>query len=287
MTDRRVSVALPGGLWRDGACHRTAVVRPLSGRDDEVLLETRDALSPAERVTELIERCVERVGDLPVDRAAACELSVGDREALLLQLRRVTVGDRVECVLDCPECDAAIEFELDARALLEEPAERAAPPYTVALDAGGGSYDVRFRLPTGGDQEALVAMARHDSERATGELLRRCVEEARDAAGEVVDEVPAEVGVAVAAAMADLDPQAAIELSIACPECEATVAAPFDVSRYVLEEAAARGRRLEHEVHALALTYHWSESDIVSMAPGRRRRYLSLLAESDLEQAIA
>src|SRR5215208_6961802 len=112
MTDRRVRIALPGGLWRDGSCHRAAEVRPLTGSDDEVLLETRTTLSPAERVTEVLSRCVDRIGDVTFDREAAVALTVGDREALLLQLRRLTLGNAVDCVLNCPDCGANIEFEL-------------------------------------------------------------------------------------------------------------------------------------------------------------------------------
>lgn len=288
MTDRRVSVALPGGLWRDRSCHRTAELRPLTGRDDEFLLETGGVLSPAERVTELLERCVGRLGDLEgFDRDTAGALSVGDREALLLQLRRLTVGDGVECLIDCPECGATIEFELDARTLLEAPGDRGEPPHHFAFEGDGELRNVSFRLPTGADQEAVVAVARHDPARAAELLLERCVVDVRDGEGRAVDSLPEGLAGPLAEAMAELDPQAAIDLAVACGECGATVATPFDVTTYVLEEAAARGRRLEHEVHALALTYHWSEADIVAMAPGRRRRYLALATETDLEALTA
>jgi hypothetical protein len=37
---------------------------------------------------------------------------------------------------------------------------------------------------------------------------------------------------------------------------------------------------LFEEVHALALHYHWSEREILAMAPSRRERYIALLADA-------
>jgi hypothetical protein len=54
----------------------------------------------------------------------------------------------------------------------------------------------------------------------------------------------------------------------------------FDTATYLLQELDARAARLLEEVHALAFHYHWSEREILAMAPTRRERYLSLLADA-------
>ncbi len=49
---------------------------------------------------------------------------------------------------------------------------------------------------------------------------------------------------------------------------------------FLLQELDARAVQLLEEVHALALHYHWSEREILALAPTRRERYLALLADS-------
>src|SRR4051812_17209818 len=96
-------VALPRGYWLDGICYREAGLRPLTGEDEVFLLETSQALLPAERVTAVLARCLTHLGPLqPVTAPVVRELTIGDREALLLCLRRLTCGDRVPCVVRCP-----------------------------------------------------------------------------------------------------------------------------------------------------------------------------------------
>ncbi len=56
--------------------------------------------------------------------------------------------------------------------------------------------------------------------------------------------------------------------------------ATFECATYFLSELAARARHLLHDVHTLAWYYHWSESDILALTPGRRDRYIAKIAES-------
>src|SRR5215470_11641232 len=109
-------VALPRGYWHTGACYREAGLRPLTGEDEVFLLETGQALLPAECVTAVLARCLTHLGPLqPVTASAVRELTIGDREALLLCLRRLTCGDRVPCVVQCPHPDCGAPMDLDLK----------------------------------------------------------------------------------------------------------------------------------------------------------------------------
>lgn len=275
-------VPLPGGLWRNGADGpvREIALRAVGGDDEAFLLDTRDAGLPSERATALLARCLGDAGN-PDEIARA--LTVGDREALLLHLRRLTLGDVVPCVLRCPSaaCGERLELELRVSDLLLPPYAEARPTWDVALEEGGARYAVTFRLPTAADLDAAAALARSDPESGAAELRRRCVLRAeRDGAAIAAGELPAGAREALGGAMAVRDPQAELELELTCPACRAEFSVVFDAAAFFLQELDERGERLLQEVHTLAWHYHWSERDILRLPARRRARYLELVADA-------
>jgi hypothetical protein len=80
--------------------------------------------------------------------------------------------------------------------------------------------------------------------------------------------------------MAELDPQAETALHLTCPACQHSFTTVFDIGDYFFRELRAREVHRYQEVHQLALAYHWSETEILSMSPRKRQIYLDLLAES-------
>jgi hypothetical protein len=265
-----IPITLPGGCWRNGALHRDALLRPLRGEDELFLAEEAEGLTPARRTTLTLARCLERLGDEPVTAETARALTAGDREAILLHLRRATFGETVTSVLRCPRagCDERMDLELRVSDLLVPPGEAAAVHAATI-----GEHVVRFRLPNGGDLEDAAAVAVQDIEAAARLVLERCVIDADGAAPErIARELPAR--------MAELDPQAELVLHLVCTRCERAFTALFDTAAFLFGELATRRDALYREVHELALHYHWSEADILRMTSARRRRYLGLLAEA-------
>lgn len=274
-------VTLPGGYWLDGICHRQAEVRSLTGDDEAFLFENGESLLPAERATALLTRCLSRLGTQTNPAADVVRsLTVGDREALLLHVRRLTLGERLHCVIICAQCGEKMDLEMKVGDLL-------APPYSlnrerpeVEVTDNGVRYRVRLRLLTGGDAEAAAAMALVDPRGAADLLLYRCVESITTDNGRPVDELPAALLEYLPAALLDLDPQAEIRMKFACLECKRPFCALFDASAYFFQEIAAGIKQLYREVHTLAFYYHWSEAEIIRMTRRKRQRYLRLLAEA-------
>jgi hypothetical protein len=262
---------LAGGLWREGRQHRRAVVRDLSAQQAFALLDEADAYLPAERVTALLERAVASVGALTAISADDVrELSVGDRDRLVLAVRRMLHGDRMPCVFSCA-CGESLELELDVAALLgEEPA--AAPRHATAVTPA--DIELHVRAVNGADQERAARLALTDPRAAAHELLDACVVAANGPDGQRVP-VEGEVAELAESLLAGLDPSAELLLAGDCPECGERVTVGFDPIAYVWAELEQWRAQLEHEVHVLALHYHWSEHDIVGLAPARRARYLN------------
>jgi hypothetical protein len=257
---------LPGGLvLDDGRRLGRAELRPLTGREEEWL--TQHAGTPsAHLATKLLSACFVRLDDVPVNSEIIGKLLVGDRDYLILQLRRMTLGDRFAAVFSCPACKRAMDVEFLADDILVEPRPQNAVTYTWQ-----GSRVILYRLPNGADQEAVVDLSPDEAVEA---LLARCV---IDDGGTPVSTLERE------ALIADMDaraPQIDLELDLSCPECGHSFTTPFDCTSFFFSEIRAQSRHLMREVHYLALHYHWSESEILNLQRDRRRGYLALLNET-------
>jgi hypothetical protein len=274
-----VEVLIPGGYEQDGAWRRNLCLRPCCGADEMFLCEQAEAVAPASWTTALLARCLSfDGGSRPVTPEFARSLTVGDREALLLHLRRITLGDRLSCVFSCAACGEKMDLDLKASQLLLPPYSYQGWNHHATCADAGGSCEVQFRLPNGADQECAAALVQHDEEQAVFLVLRRCIKNLADVGGRSIEGVPAAVARELPQLMADLDPQAELALNAACPACGATVQLFFDTAQYLLREIAQSSELLFREVHLLASHYHWSEAEILAMTGSRRRRYLAVIA---------
>jgi hypothetical protein len=277
-----VPVTLPNGYEAGGAWSRTVWLRPWCGTDEIFITGIDTAmLAPAARTTALLSRCVYLAeGTRRAGRAFVRDLAAGDREALLLHLRRVTLGDRLSCVLSCRTCGSLMDLELKVHELLVAPYESEGVLHEARVVTEAGTMRVRFRLPCGADQEAVVALARRDPVTAARAVVERCVDQIADAATGEARPLSEEVVDRIAEAMAERDPQAELLLNAACPGCGARATAVFDPTSYVHQEISQHVDTLLRQVHVLASHYHWSELQILRLTWRRRRKYLDLIAAS-------
>jgi hypothetical protein len=193
----------------------------------------------------------------------------GDR--LLVAVRERLFGGTLRAVVDCPSCGLPLEVALPTSTLLAA----SAGPDAVEVEADG--YRVRCRALRPTDLADAGATGSTDAARAV--LLARAVESAeRDGRPVPADGLPDAVVAAVAAALAEADPLADIELPIGCDACGASWTRLFDIGSYLWQELAAWAAGLLAEVHALASAYGWSEAEILSLPLRRRRVYLDLVS---------
>jgi len=208
--------------------------------------------------------------------AELAELPIGRRDARLLTARELTFGSRLSGLADCPACAAAVEMEFDVAALRvgeDSHAQNAGAALRIEHPTG----TVTFRLPNTDDCGALAGVTSEEEARAL--LLERCVLTRPVTEGVSPDaDLSLELATAISARMRDADPQAEIEIDLACPECGHRWSAPFDIASYFWNELAACAQRLVHEVHALASAYGWSEAEILALSPARRGAYLQMIS---------
>jgi hypothetical protein len=264
---------LPAGyVDDDGVLHRQVDLTQLTGREEEYLTSAPAQLSAAAVITQLLTRCVQRIGDLPtVDTALIRNLLVSDREYLILKLWQITNGNKLRLILPCrsEECGKGMQIDLS----LAEVPIRAQPLLTRTFRLERN--DMEFRLPTGGDQEALTGHV--DDADCVEQLLRRCI--VRMPAGLDLQEIRP----AMEKRMEELIPRPLLEVEGVCPECGLQFSSTLDLPELVLSQAAELSQRLPYDVHRLAWNYHWPEGEILSMPRAKRFRYLHLL-DDELER---
>lgn len=224
------------------------------------------AQSPAQRALVLLAVALP---DLPIEELA--RLTVGERDTRLLSLREETFGPQLESLTSCPACAERLEFQITTSDL------RASElPNKELFQMSAAGYAVEFRLPTALDVASLDPAGDPATNRRL--LLQRCVLGARCGDAEIpAAELPDEAVAALTQRMAAADPQADLQLSLACPECQYTWQAPLDIVSYFWSEVQAWSTRLLREIHALASAYGWNEAEVLALSSWRRRAYLELI----------
>jgi hypothetical protein len=197
------------------------------------------------------------------------ELSVGGRDALLIDLREAVFGPAVVAQDACPRCAQDIELDFDLRDVRVGGVPGDPSPRTVVLDG----YEATVRPPT--VLEVIASVRDTDLDGTRAALLEHAVIAARhDGVLVGAEELPPGLVALIDVELAAMDPQADVELDLVCPYCGQTWEALFDIAGFLWTELAAWAGRLLTDVHVLASAYCWSESDVLALSPVRRRFYL-------------
>lgn len=199
------------------------------------------------------------------------ELGIGKRESFLLTLREITFGKLMLGIISCPECSEKLELDFEVDDLRSAAGSESKSAISISLSG----YNLKVRPVNTYDLQSIVRLK--DLSRARDELLRRCIlniqYQEKDTSFEKLPEAVIE---AVEEKLEEMDPQADVRLALSCPSCGHKWEAPFDIVSFFWIEIDSWARHILREVHALAEKYGWSESDILSLSPNRRRIYLEM-----------
>jgi len=201
------------------------------------------------------------------DRGELAALSVGHRDDLLLQLREYLFGATVTVVDACPACAAALESTLRI-ADLRSDATLPQREYTLVVD----DRRIAFHPPTAAD---LIDLPEEPAA-ARLALLTRCVHQPNGADAAHAPMFSARAIDAIEQAMCAADPRADCELAFTCPACANRWQGAFDIVQVLWREIDAWAQRILRDVHVLARSYGWGETDILALSPTRRQLYLQM-----------
>jgi len=288
-----ITCFLPGGyVDESGILHREVALAPLSGREEELLAEQRPAGSTV-LVTAVLSRCVRRLGAMsPVPVELLDRLLVADRQYLLLKLREITLGARVQATICCPwaDCRQKIDIDFSLQDIPVWESQEKGPAYTMELspeaayrDEPGQVYrTITFRLPNGKDQEVVSPLVADDAAQAFAILLTRCIQRVgpwEPPGDALVRRLSPLAQQEIERQMEAVAPKVELTMEGQCRECGRDFAVPFDPQAFFFSELRASRDLLYREVHYLAYYYHWSEKEIMAMPRDKRRRYIEVLAD--------
>lgn len=202
-------------------------------------------------------------------------LSIGKRDAALLTLRKRLFGERLESLATCPECNETLElsFRVDDITVDAVSWPESSDIHRVELD---GLW-IEYRLPTSRDLLLLASLApggRGD------QLLQQCVSHVRrDEQVINLSDLSSQTRTAISQAIADSEPQANVQLALACLGCGHQWSPAFDIVGFLWAELNVWCQRLLAEIHLLAKAYGWSEAAILALSHWRRQVYLSMVRQ--------
>jgi hypothetical protein len=264
-------VQLYHGLTMGGVVDTVAELRDLTGHDEAIVTEPGDD-TPAERVSALIAALTLRIGHCEhPSRERLLQLTVGDRERLLLAVSARLLGAEADLLTSCPGCGNLAEVPVRFADLIS--IEPMTPPDRIELASPAGGWIARCRPITGADLEKAARSGAH----GVRDLLVGCLLDLSDPAGQLrsPDSLPSECVADLADALAALDPAAECSAEIECPFCAGKIEALVD-GFTVMRTAFGGPQRLYEDVYHMARAYHWSEADILALPLRRRRHYLAI-----------
>lgn len=165
-------VILPGGfINREGALVKYAEVRELNGADEETVARSG---STGRALSTMLQRGLVSLGMEPTSKEDLDTLLSGDRDAILIGIRKATFGPTIDFNVTCQHCNSETEVTIDlnkdipVKALID-PIEDRNWTYTSKLGP------VTVTLPTGGVQKKLLENSDKTSSELNTILLAGCV----------------------------------------------------------------------------------------------------------------
>jgi hypothetical protein len=204
------------------------------------------------------------------------ELSIGERDARLLQVREVLFGPSITSTTLCPRCSERLEWKSEVAELCVHEGKTSATELCVEAE----TYRLKFRLPNSRDLAALSGGKSGSNDRRT-QLLECCLLEASTSKGESlrIEQLSETALQAMVREMDRADPQSNVQISLACPACGHCWEGLFDIVSFLWAEINNWAERTLRTVHLLARTYGWREADILAMSPTRRQIYLEMASQ--------
>lgn len=104
-------IVLPGGyLLPDGTVIKKAEVRELNGEDEEAISKSG---STAKSLSVLLQRGLVSLGDKKATKEDLDALLSGDRDAIVIGIRKVTFGKTIPLTVRCESCSSEQLAEID------------------------------------------------------------------------------------------------------------------------------------------------------------------------------
>lgn len=237
-------------------------IRPLNGYDEEYLQENSTTPKPILIAGLLLKNITHPVHQVTPELVN--QIVIGDKNRLLLAIRKRTLGETIDCVNYCSRCNSEFSFELQISQLLSD-----LKTYPETFEITIDTYELTLRSLTVGD---LIEASKRDHPIDT--LNKRCIIKTKPL---LPQKIPEHIQGIISEALEQLDPMAEIPLDLICPECGYKFTILFDPETYFLEEFRKLIDQFYREVFLIAINTQWNKDAILSLPVYIRKNYITQL----------
>lgn len=175
----------------EGVVHKEVEIREMTGYDEENISKAEVRQSVGKLITTLLSNVTVRLGTLTPKEVGKAkwekifrELFMGDRDKIMIEIRKFTNGNDIELDMKCPSCKNKIKHVVEIDSDIEEK-DLTVDPYNIPFELPKGIENSdgenctkgTIRLPNGIDQEQLDTIARKNAGMANTTLLSRTINE--------------------------------------------------------------------------------------------------------------
>lgn len=170
------NVDLMRGVYRDDSWQTTAVVRELTGEDEESISSfvSKKDLVYSEYMTELLKLALVSIGTISLkdDPSIVEDLIIGDRDLLFIGTMKATYGRFRDLEVGCSSCSTTnyVTLNLETDFKFEKPSIDMFKPLEVTLKDGSS---VLINYPKGSDSTYVAKKCNTVAEQNTA-ILARC-----------------------------------------------------------------------------------------------------------------
>lgn len=282
-------ITLSNGLLFNKKLIKVFYIRELNGYDEQFLMDIKDSSSTRtielllsrilildngyynkESINKNLETTLISINDAD-NLNLISNMTIGDRNSILLYFRRIMFGNTIQCNVRCQKCHESITFDLSISNLLSQELKNPQKEYKL----NDTVYNIDLRPLKGEHQNFLINNSETLTlESLTSYLLQSFVGSSNPS---LPEKLPIDLFEKILNQLEFVDPLFNIVVDVRCSLCNDSFLSPLCISDFIFEELQPLTSSIYNEVHWLALYYHWSEDDILSLPTKRRKRYLNLL----------
>lgn len=245
-------VQLPCGYFKDGQIHKEAEIIPMTGLTRKAIARD-DVRTNSAKVTDVILlQCLKRVGTLlGINNRLVGDLLLGDRDFLLLEIRRISMGDIINSATECEDCKNKIEVkfnidEIKVYPLNEKECETLDGQRVFRIQSSSPPVNAAFRFPRGEDQYAILPLLQKNPVEANYRLYAACLVEWNGNKGPFAasffESLPVSTLDVIDGEFTERLPGPDLSQEVSCPVCSSGIEMTFQGSDFLFR-LPKRGQR--------------------------------------------
>lgn len=271
----QLSVTIPRGIISTtGRQIREITIRQINGYDEQAVSDISPYV-PSHRRTLLFLKDLVTFHDddqtIDVEDILG-KLSIGDRVAILYNVRKMIFGDVIPCTVTCGFCNNKMSLDLNISDILNSLSSHDDPLENYDLEIAG--YKIKLKPLNALDQDASIMVPSVDVVSVENMLAKLCIVSSTPS---LPQKIPSSIVNALGTKMEEIDPLSNMTLDILCPECNKNLHISFPSEEFILQEILNNSKNLDNQIHLIAFYYGWNEADILSLPVNRRKKFIRLI----------